>query len=138
MSAGWIDAVALVETADAPLFERLLERHVPGTDATYWTEERLRVELPTEDEEALFRLFMLWDDTVDDIHRVGDLLYLVAPRLSADVRRCIEGHAFEAATVPLTVVGLELRGEGTLRRLEAALDDEYSSFAGQLPVVSVV
>ncbi len=33
MSAGWIDAVALVETADAPLFERVLERQVPGTDA---------------------------------------------------------------------------------------------------------
>ncbi len=95
--------MALVETADAPLFERVLERHVPGTDATYWTEEHLRVELPTEDEEALFRLFMLWDDTVDDIHRVGDLLYLVAPRLSGDVRRCIEGLTLDRKTGPAIV-----------------------------------
>jgi hypothetical protein len=127
-----------VETADAPPFERLMQRHVPGADATYWTEERLGVELPTEEDEVLFRLWMLWEDTIGDIHRVGDLLYLVAPRLADDVRRCIEQDAFEGAAAPLTLVGLAFRGGGVLRSLEAALDDARPSFAGQPPVLCPV
>ena len=83
----------------------------------------------------MFRLYLLGDQTIDDIHRVGDLLYLIAPRLSADVRRCIGQDAFEAAVAPLTAVGLELRDEGVLRRMEAALDAARSSFAGQRPVL---
>ncbi len=39
MSAAWIDAVAFMEPADAPLFERALERHVSGLDVTYWKRE---------------------------------------------------------------------------------------------------
>ncbi len=135
MSAEWINAVALVETTDALLFERLLQRHVSGTDATYSMQERMAVELPTEEDEVMFRLYLLGDDTTDGIHRVGDLLYFVAPRLSADVRRCIGQDAFQAAAASLTAVALELRGEGVLRRLEEALDAARPSFAGQPPVL---
>ncbi len=127
--------MAVVETADTPVFQRVFERNFSGLDATYWTEEHLGVELPTEDDEVFFRLWMLRDDTADDIHRVGDLLYLVPPHLSEDVRRCIEQDAFAGAAAPLTVVRLELGGGGVLRRLEEALDRERPSFAGQHPVL---
>ena len=36
MSGPWIDAVAVMEAADAEAFERALERHVSGLDVTYW------------------------------------------------------------------------------------------------------
>ena len=35
----------------------------------------------------------------------------------------------------LTVLGLEIRDEGVLRRLEGALDAERSSFTGQRPAL---
>ncbi len=139
MTGRWIDAVAVMETSDAPLFLRLLGQHVSGLDAAYAPQGEFRgVELPTEEDEVMYRLYLLGDDTIDDIHRVGDLMYLVAPRLSADVRRCIGQDAFQAATAPLTAVGLELRDEGVLRRLEEALDAARSSFTGQPPVVCPV
>ena len=36
MTGPWIDAVAIMEAADAEAFERALERHVSGIDMTYW------------------------------------------------------------------------------------------------------
>jgi hypothetical protein len=128
-----------METSDAPLFLRLLGQHVSGLDAAYAPQGEFRgVELPTEEDEVMFRRHLLSDDTTDDIHRVGDRLYFVAPRLSPDVCRCIGQDAFEAAAAPLTAVGLELRGEGVLRRLEEAMDAARPSFAGQPPVLCAV
>jgi len=77
----WIDAVAVMEAADAEAFERTLERHLSGLDVTCWTGE------------------------------------------------C------PGAAAALTVVGLELRDEGVLRRLEEALDAERPSFTGQRPAL---
>jgi hypothetical protein len=76
----WIDAVAVMEAADAEAFERALERHVSGLDVTYWK------------------------------------------------REC-------SGAAPLTVLGLELRDAGVLRRLEEALDSERPSFKGQRPAL---
>ncbi len=39
MTGPWIDAVAVMEAADAEAFERILERHVSGLDVTYWKRE---------------------------------------------------------------------------------------------------
>ena len=39
MSGPWIDAVAVMEAADAEAFARTLERHVSGLDLTYWKRE---------------------------------------------------------------------------------------------------
>ncbi len=47
MNAGWIEAVALVEAADAPLFLGLLGRHVSGLDATYHSLDDHLFVLPT-------------------------------------------------------------------------------------------
>ena len=140
MSGGWIGVLAIVETPDVPMFERVLARHVSSLDAIYRPEEEeyLHVELPTEEDEALFRLWMLFEDTADDILRVGDLLYFVAPRLLAELRRCIGQDAFQAAIAPLTAVGLEHRDVGVLRRLAEALDAARPSFAGQPPVLCPV
>ena len=80
MTRPWIDAVAVMEAADAEAFERTLERHLSGLDVTYWTGE--------------------------------------CPGAAA-----------------LTVVGLELRDEGVLRRLEEALDAERPWFTGQRPAL---
>ncbi len=134
MSAGWIDAVALVETADAPLFEHLLGRHVPGADATYRTGERLGVELATEEDEALFRLALLGETTAREILHVAGLLYLVAPRLSDEVRGYIDQGLFDGDAAPLTVARLEVRDEGVLRRLREALGAECPALADQ-PIV---
>ena len=81
MTGPWIDAVAVMEAADAEAFERALERHVSGLDVTYWKRE------------------------------------------------------WPGAAAALTVLGLELRDAGVLRRLEEALDAERPSFAGQRPTL---
>ena len=39
MTGPWIDAVAVMEAADAEAFERTLERHLSGLDVTYWKRE---------------------------------------------------------------------------------------------------
>ena len=39
MTGPWIDAVAVMEAADAEAFERALERHLSGLDVTYWKRE---------------------------------------------------------------------------------------------------
>ena len=36
MTGPWIDAVAVMEAADAEAFERAMERHLSGLDVTYW------------------------------------------------------------------------------------------------------
>ncbi len=135
MSAAWIDAVAFMEPADAPLFERALERHVSGLNATYRLVECLGIELPTEEDEAQFRLSFLDEGTMGDIHRVERLRYAVSVRLSGDVRHFIARGAFDGATRPLTAVLLELRDRGALDRLDEGLEAERSSFGGQLPAL---
>lgn len=137
MSAGWIDAVAVVETADDPLFVRVLKRHVSGADATYWSEEHLCV-LPDTDEdededEVWFRIAALNETTIPDIRQIGERGYLLPPRLSDDLHRWLDEGLFEGGAAALTVVGLELRDDGVLRRLGAALDEVRALFVGQPP-----
>jgi hypothetical protein len=133
MSAGWIDVVAVVETADSPLFTRILERHLSGVDATYWLDEHLCVDTDTEEDEALLRLALPGWDTIGGIRQVGERGYLLPPRLADDVHRWLDEGLFEGGATALTVVGLELRDDGVLRRLGAALHAERVSFMGQPP-----
>jgi hypothetical protein len=72
-----------VETADAPAFERVLARHVSGTDATYETEDHLVVALDTDEDDVWFRLAALDDRTTAEIRPLGGRSYLlVRPSLS--------------------------------------------------------
>ncbi|TDH58383.1 hypothetical protein E2C06_32820 [Dankookia rubra] len=133
MSAGWINAVAIVETADTPKFVRVLERHVSGADASYWLEEHLCFVADTEEDEVWFRIAALDEITIPDIQQVGECGYLLPPRLSGEVHRWLDEGLFEGRAVALTVVGLELRDDGVLRHLGAALHAERASFMGQPP-----
>ena len=133
MSAGWIDVVAVVETADAPAFVHVLEQHVSGADASYWSEEKLGFAADTDDDEVWFRIAVFDETTIPDIQQVGERGYLLPPRLSDDVHRWLNEGLFEGGATALTVVGLELRDNGVLRRLGAALHAERASFMGQPP-----
>ncbi len=134
MSTAWIDALALVGAAHAERFQRVAERSVSGLDATCLMEEHLGVALATEEDEALFRLALLGETTAREILRVADLLYLVAPRLSDEVRGYIDQGLFDGDAAPLTVARLEMRDEGVLRRLREALSAECPALADQ-PIV---
>jgi hypothetical protein len=79
MTHGWVEALALVKTADMPRSEDVLGRHLSGLDATYRTEECLGVELATEEDEALFRLTLLDETTTRDIR----VRYAASARLSS-------------------------------------------------------
>ena len=133
MSAGWIDVVAIVETADSPMFTRILERHLSGVDATYWLDEHLYVDTDTEEDEALLRLALPDWDTIGGIRQVGERGYLLPPRLADDVHRWLDEGLFEGGATALTVVGLELRDDAVLRHLGSALHAESASFMGQPP-----
>jgi hypothetical protein len=133
VSAGWIDAVAIVETAESPLFTRILERHLSGVDATYWLEEHLCVDTDTEEDEALLHLALPDWDTIGGIRQFGERGYLLPPRLSGDVHRWLDERLFEGAAATLTMVGLELRDDGVLRRFGKALDTERALFVGEPP-----
>ena len=133
MSAGWIDALVFVEAPHAARLERLLERSVSGLDATYRLVECMGVELPTEEDEALFRLSLLHEGTMGDIHRIEGLSYAVSARLSDDVRRFLAWGTFDGVAKPLTAALLELRDGSALDRLEEGLEAERPAFDGQPP-----
>jgi hypothetical protein len=130
MRARWIDAVAFMEMADAPLFEHVLERTLSGLDVTYYYYpcDVLGVELSTDVDEVLFRLSLLNEGTIDGIQRIEPRQYLVSPRLTDDVHRFIAQRTFEGVTTTLRMASLELRGEALLDRLEAALAAERPAF----------
>jgi len=130
---GWIDAVSVMEPAAARSFARVVEERVCGLDATYWVEDRLGVELPTEEDDALFRLALLDESTAADIQPVGERSYIVSVRLSGEVRFWIEHGLFDGASTPLAVASLELREASALRALETALAAEPSAFEGRPP-----
>ena len=136
--SGWIRAVAVMEPAFAQPFARIVEDRVSGLDATYWVEDRLGVELPTEEDEALFRPALLDEFTADDIQPVGERSYIVAVRLSGEVRFWIEHGQFEGVATPLALASLELKDARALRALEAALAAEPSAFEGRPPDLVVV
>jgi hypothetical protein len=133
VSAGWIKAVAIVETADAPRFVCLLERHVSGADATYWSEEHLCFVADTNEDEVWFRIAAFDETTIGDIRQFGERGYLLPPRLSDDVHRWLDKGLFEGGAAALTVVGLEIRDDGVFRRLKAALYGARASFVDQPP-----
>lgn len=135
MSAGWIDAVAFVDVADIPLFERVLERATSGLDATYTPFDVLGVDLPTDDDEALFRVSLLNEGTMRDMQRIEPRRYAVSPRLIGDVHRCLAQKTLEGAAVPLTMARLEVRDEAVLDRLEAGLADERDAFGERFPAL---
>ena len=137
MSAGWIDAVAFVEVADTPRFERVLDRATSGLDATYAPLDVLGVDLRTEEDEALFRVSLLNEGTMREMQRIEPRRYAVSPRLTGEVRRRLTQKTFEGAAVPLTMARLEVRDEAVLDRLEAGLADERDAFGGRFPTLYV-
>lgn len=135
MSAGWIDAVAFLDVADTPLFERVLERAASGLDATYRPFDVLGVDLRTDEDEALFRVSLLNEGTMRDMQRLEPRHYAVSPRLTGEVHCLLAQRTFEGVAVPLTMACLELRGEAALDRLEAGLADERGAFGGRFPAL---
>jgi hypothetical protein len=137
MSAGWIDAVAFVEAAHAPLFKRVLERTTSGLGVTYRPLDVLGVDLPTDGDEALFRLSLLNEGTMPEMRRIEPRRYAVSPRLTGEVRRCLAQKTFEGAAAPLTMACLEVRDETVLDRLEAGLAEEHDAFGDRFPTLYV-
>ena len=135
---GWINAVSVMEPASVRSFARIVEDRVSGLDATYWVEDRLGVVLRADVDDALFRLALLDESTADDIQPVGERSYIVAVRLSGEVRFWIEHGLFDGAITPLALARLELRDASALRALEAALAAEPSAFGGRPPDLVVV
>ena len=133
MSAGWISAVAIVETTDAPLLVQILEGRVSGADATYWSKEHFCVIPDTEEAEVMLRLALPDWDSIGGIRIVGERGYLLPSRLSDDVHRWLDEGLFEGAAAALTVIGLEIRDDGVFQRLGAALEEARASFLGQPP-----
>ena len=135
---GWINAVAVMEPAHARSFERIVEAHLSGLDATYWLEDRLGVELSTEEDEALFRLALLHDISVGDICMVGERSYIMPVRYSGEVRHWVNHGLFNAVLAPLTLGCVELRDASLLRALGVALAAEPAAFGGHPPHLVVV
>jgi hypothetical protein len=135
VSGGWIGALAPVETADAPAFERVPGQHVSDLDATSDAENHPIVALDTDEDEVWFRIAALDDATIGDIRPLGGRSYLAPVRLRGGVRRWIVEGLFEGAASLLTAVRLDLRGEGIFRRLDAALGAERAAFVRQRPRV---
>jgi hypothetical protein len=135
---GWINAVAVMESAHALSFERILAGQASGLDATYWLEDRLGVVLPTDEDEVLFRLALLHDASVGEICMAGERSYIIPTRYSGEVRRCIGHGLFGADLSPLALACVEVRGAKLLRGLEAALAAEPAAFGGHPPVLVAV
>jgi hypothetical protein len=138
VSAGWINAVAVMEPEMVEVFERIVEDCVCGLDTAFWSEDRLGVVLPTDEDEVLFRLVLLHDNSIGEICMIGERSYIIPTRYSGEVRRCVEHGLFDAALSPLTLGCLELRDASLLHGITAALAAQPSAFGGYPPHLVVV
>ena len=125
----WQDFTVLVAPSDHHLVEATLMRQVEGQDAIYSATEQLGIVFPTVTDEVMFRLALLGDTTINEIHPLGKRHYVVAPRLSEEIADYMGRNTFEASITPITVGHLELRGKAAFDRIEADLA------AGQTPCV---
>jgi hypothetical protein len=136
--SGWINVLALVETQDVPTFDTMLARHVSGLDATHWSEDFLLVDLPTIEDEVLFRLAHMNDTTIREMCSLGEHRYFIPPRHTADAQGWIADGLFDGLALPVTAVWMELRDSRILSILHGALSVARHSFAGAAPRLWVI
>jgi hypothetical protein len=136
--SGWINAVALMETQDTHAFCAILESTISGSDATYWWDEHLLVDLPTIEEEMLFRLAHMNDATVPEMIQLGDHAYLIPSRHAAQVREWIDDGLLEGAAAHITIARIELRSASVLWSLRSAISARSPAFRSTRPLISLV
>jgi hypothetical protein len=134
----WIRAMAIVETAHLAAFEQILEAKVSGPDAIYSSNDQLGVVLDTEEDEVWFRMALLCDTSIGDIHRVGEQSYVMSPRFLGEVRTQMDHRLFEGSVFPLTAVYLELAHVTALCAINDGLATAGSLFAGHPPALIAV
>jgi hypothetical protein len=136
--SGWIKAVTMIESVHLALFEHVLEGCVSSVEAIYWSDDQLGMILDTENDEFWFRMALLHDTSIGDIHRVDDLSYVMNPRFMEEVRAVMDRGIFRGRVFPLTVVYLELAHAISLSALSEGLVASRSMFGGHAPDLVVV
>jgi hypothetical protein len=129
MNDNWQDFTVLVAPDDHPLVEAVLRRQVDGHEAIYSTTEQLGIVFPTKTDESMFRLALLGETTMHDIHPLGHRHYVVASRLSEEIADHMGRNMFEATITPIIVGNLELRSKAAFDRIEADLATGRAPFA---------
>jgi hypothetical protein len=84
---------------------------------------------PTMTDKVMFRLALLHETTMHDIHPLGCRHHVVAPRFSEKVAENMAWNTFEASITPVTVGRLEFRGKAAFDRIEADLAAGQTPFA---------
>jgi hypothetical protein len=129
MNDVWQEFTVLVAPDDHPLVEAVLLRQVDGHKAIYSTTEQLGIVFPTKTDEVMFRLALLGETTMHDIHPLGRRHYVVAPGLSEEIADYMGWNTFKATITPIMVGHLELGSKAAFDRIEADLAAGRAPFA---------
>ena len=132
MSAGWIDASAVLSTTHAAEFEVAMEEALEPCGATAVPYPFLRVRLRDIGDEAVL-LMALNSNRCGQHHRVGPLCYAFPAEWEGEVRDILAFHSIKAGVVPSVRYHLELRQASMLDDLRGALVARTPTFAPNYP-----
>ena len=131
MSHGWIDAFAVLSATHEAEFEAVCEGAICPYDATVIPHPFLRVRVRNLTDAIVLALAL--PDDFGKRCRVGPGRYVFPPEWAPEIRRIVSHHDLRASVVPSVGYRLELRDDGALRGLCAALLRRAPTFRPTYP-----
>jgi hypothetical protein len=133
VSAGWIDAFAVLSATHEAEFEAACGEAIDPRDATIAPHPFVRVRLPDVAEEVLLMLALTG---CGQDYWVGPLSYEFPPEWEAEVRDIVSLHRLRASIVPSVRFHLGLRHGGLIDDLNAALLRRAPLFGPSYPRIA--
>ena len=133
MSAGWIDASAVLSTTHAAEFEATYEAVVDPCDITIDPHPFLRVRLSNTADEVLLMLALT---RCGQEYWVGPRKYEFPIEWETEVREIVAYHCLRASVVPSVCYRLEVRNASLLDDLRGALFERAPTFGPTYPRIA--
>jgi hypothetical protein len=133
VSAGWINAHAVLSTTHAPEFEAVFDNVAEPGAATAVAYPFLRVRLRDVADEVLLLMAL---SRCGQHYRVGTGLYDFPAEWEEEVSEILAFHCLRASVVPSVLYRLELRQAGMLDDLRGALLARTPTFGPTYPRIA--
>ena len=133
MHENWIEAFALVSSAHQDEFEEVCAGAIDTGDAIIMRHDLLRVRVRDPAEEVV----LLALTRCGQHHRVAPGCYGVPAEWEPEVRDIVSLHGIRAGVVPSACFELEVRHDGALAALRAALLRRAPTFGPTYPRITV-
>jgi hypothetical protein len=134
LSAGWIDAFAVLSTTHAPEFEVAFDEALEPCGATAVPHPFLRVTLRDVGDEVLLLMAL---SRAGQAYRVAAKQYAFPAGWEEEVLSIVALHGIHASVVPSVCYRLELRQASMLDNLRGALSERAPTFGPTYPAIAV-